>query len=269
MVISILGCGWYGKALAKSLIEKGNIVKGSATSADKFGLLTESGIRPYLVQFNAADESFDAAFFDCEILIISIPPKLRKGETAAYLPKIDRIINAIKQFDIKRVIYISSTGVYSDSNSGVNEQTDPKPDTEAGRILLQAEQLFQNQPGFKTTIIRFAGLVGPGRDPGRFFAGKKDIPNGRAPINLIHLDDCMGISSAVIERDAFGYLLNAASRDHPPKQQFYIQATKHSGLELPVFIDELTDWKIVDSNVLEPLLGYQFKITSWSNCTFS
>jgi glycerol-3-phosphate dehydrogenase len=35
MVISILGCGWYGTALAVDLIEKGILIKGSTTSTEK------------------------------------------------------------------------------------------------------------------------------------------------------------------------------------------------------------------------------------------
>lgn len=260
MVVSILGCGWYGKALAISLIEKGFIVKGSSTSADKLKQLSKEDIIPYSVQFDADHENFDARFFKCDVLVICIPPKFRKGETAGYLPKVKRIINAILQYQITKVIYISSTSVYGDHNSEVNESDDPQPDTESGAILLEAEKLFQNETAFKTTIIRFGGLVGPDRDPGRFFAGKKDILNGMAPVNLIHLQDCIGISSAIIEKDAFGYLFNACSPDHPQKEDFYRQAALKAGLPAPEFIHELKDWKVVGSIYLEEVLDYGFKV---------
>src|SRR5665213_2188239 len=106
MVISILGCGWYGKALAKPLLQKGIRVKGSATSAEKLEELGAKDIIPYQVQFDADSENFDPAFFHCDVLVIAITPKFRKGETTGYLPKINGVIHIIKQNQIKKVIYI-------------------------------------------------------------------------------------------------------------------------------------------------------------------
>jgi nucleoside-diphosphate-sugar epimerase len=268
MVVSILGCGWYGKALAVSLIQKGITVNGSATSAEKLEQLAIDGIIPYSVQFDADSQNFDPAFFKCDVLVISIPPKFRKGETTAYLPKIRRIINTILQYQIKKVIYISSTAVYGDHNLQVNELTDPQPDTESGAILLQAEQFFENETAFKTAVIRFGGLVGPGRHPGRFFAGKKDIPNGMAPINLIHQQDCTGISNAIIEQDAFGHTFNACSPDHPQKADFYREAAITAHLPVPEFINELQNWKVINSINLTAILNYEFKIADWGNFDF-
>jgi nucleoside-diphosphate-sugar epimerase len=268
MVISILGCGWYGKALAKSFIQKGITVKGSSTSDEKLEQLSSEGIIPYSVQFDADSEDFDPAFFECDVLIISIPPKFRKGEATGYLPKVQRIINVILKYQVKKVIYISSTGVYGDYNREVNELSGPNPDTESGIILLEAERLFQKETAFKTAIIRFGGLVGPGRHPGRFFARKKDIPNGRAPVNLIHQQDCIGISEAIIERDAFGYLFNACSADHPTRSDFYEQTASEAGLQTPEFINELNNWKIVDSVNLKSILNYKFKVPRWTDSLF-
>lgn len=268
MVISILGCGWYGMALAKSLVQKGITVKGSSTSDEKLAQLSSEGIIPYSVQFDADDENFDPAFFECDVLVISIPPKFRKGETTGYLPKVQRIINAIITYQVRKVIYISSTGVYGDHNSEVNELNNPNPNTESGTILLEAEKLFQKEMDFKTTIIRFGGLVGPGRHPGRFFAGEKGIPNGLAPVNLIHQQDCAGISEAIIEKDVFGYLFNACSSDHPTKADFYGRTALEAGLHIPEFINELNNWKIVDSINLKTILNYEFKVPYWTDNLF-
>lgn len=257
--ISILGCGWYGLALAKALINDGIRVKGSTTSPGKMETMADEGIEPYLVIFTAATENYDARFFDCDILLIAIPPKTRSGEGVDFIHKIEKIINAIKRHDVKKVIFISSTGVYADLNNEVDENTDPQPNTEAGRVLFAAENLFRQGATFKTTIIRFGGLIGPGRNPGRFFAGKKNIPNGNAPVNLIHLDDCIGLTKAIIGHHAFGYLFNGCAPDHPVKSVFYTQVAINSGLDKPDFIAELKEWKIVKSVNLEAILGYQFK----------
>ncbi|MDN5287132.1 MAG: family oxidoreductase [Mucilaginibacter sp.] len=260
MNISILGCGWYGLALAKALINDGILIKGSTTSSEKMEGLAAAGIEPYLVNFLAGEENYDTDFFNGDVLFISIPPKSRSGEGVNYISKLQGIINALKQHGVKNVVYISSTSVYADLNDEVNENTAPQPNTDSGKLLLEAEDLFRVEKTFKTTIIRFGGLIGPNRDPGRFFVGRKDIPNGNAPVNLIHLDDCIGLSMAIIDKKAFGYLFNACSPDHPTRSAFYTQAAIRSNLEVPQFIPELKEWKIVRSVNVEPVLGYQFKV---------
>ena len=258
--VSILGCGWYGFSLANALLNKKIAVKGSTTSPEKLRQLAIAGIEPHLVSFEPDDETYPPEFFDCDVLFICFPPKLRNGNTAGYLNKIERIISVLKTTQVKQVIFISSTGVYGDNNKEVNETDEPLPNSESGRALLKAEKLLQQQSSFTTTIIRFGGLIGPGRDPGRFFAGKKNVSNGLAPVNLIHLTDCIGISEAIIDQSAFGYVYNGCAPTHPAKADFYTKATQCAGLEAPEFINEKKAWKIVASVNTYRILKYQYEV---------
>lgn len=260
MTVSILGCGWYGLELAKSLVNKWVKVKGSTTSADKLPLFSAVGIEPYLIDLSSDNEVTDPAFFECDVLWISIPPKARTGNGAEYLAKIERLLALIKTYQIKQVVLISSTGVYGDSNTEVTEADAPNPDSESGKVLLAAEELLKQQTGSTTTIIRFGGLIGPGRDPGRFFAGKTDVPNGEAPVNLIHLTDCIGISNAILDKQAFGHMYNAVSPSHPTRANFYTQAAVASGLQPPHFIEEKENWKIVNGVNVGEVLGYEYQV---------
>jgi nucleoside-diphosphate-sugar epimerase len=258
--VSILGCGWYGFSLANALLNKKTAVKGSTTSPEKLQQLDIVGIEPHLVSFEPDDETYPPEFFDCDVLFICFPPKVRNGRATDYLNKIERIICALKTTQVKQVIFISSTGVYGDNNQEVNETDEPQPDSESGRALLKAEELLQQQTSFTTTVIRFGGLIGPGRDPGRFFAGKKDVPNGLAPVNLIHLADCIGISEAIIDQSTFGYIYNACAPNHPTKADFYTKAALRSGLDAPEFINEKKAWKIVSGVNTEKILKYQYRV---------
>ncbi|MFD1255463.1 SDR family NAD(P)-dependent oxidoreductase [Mucilaginibacter terrae] len=265
-MISILGCGWYGLALGKALVKNDAKVKGSTTSAARLHELANNGLVPYILQLPGTGSSINEDFFSCQTLIISIPPKLRSGDGDNYIVKLQLVISLIIKHQIKQVIYISSTGVYLESNSVVNELTVPNPDTLPGKILFEAEELFRNQTDFKATIIRFGGLVGPGRHPGRFFAGKQNIPNGQAPVNLIHQQDCVGLTQSILNQQAFGYTFNACSPHHPHKSWYYTQAAVHAGLPLPHFVDELKDWKAIDSVNVPAVLGYEFKVNDWQKC---
>jgi nucleoside-diphosphate-sugar epimerase len=263
MTVSILGCGWYGLPLAKALVATGIKVNGSTTSADKVETLQAEGIAPFIIDLSADNTSINSDFFDCDVLVIAIPPKSRSGEGAEYVHKLQRVIDAVQTGIVRKVILISSTGVYSDQNTELDEFSAPAPNTPSGKILLDAEELFKSNGNLKTTIVRFGGLVGPGRDPGRFFASKKQIPNGLAPVNMIHLDDCIGLTLAVIHKDAFGYVFNACTPHHPAKFAFYTRAAAKSGLEQPVFIPELNEWKIISGVNTNKVLGYDFLIKNW------
>jgi len=255
--ISILGCGWYGFALAQNLVKAGYKIKGSSTSVDKFQKFYEAGIEPFEVSFGARSSNYQPDFFRADLLIISIPPKQSSGEAGLYPEKIQQIKTAVQKAGIQRVLFISSTGVYGDYNQEVDEDTPPQPESESGKAMNAAEIILKDQSDFKLTILRFGGLIGPNRDPARFFAGKKNIPNGKAPVNLIHLDDCIGVSKAIIENNAFGYTFNACAETHPQRMQFYTQAALKSGMQVPGFIDELKEWKIVKSKYLSKILGYR------------
>ena len=268
MTISILGCGWYGKALAIDLLLNGYVVKGSTTRAEKIEVLGNLGIQPFLLQFDAELQQADTDFFDCDVLVICIPPQLRGGGGGGYLQKLSNIINQVLLNGVKKVIYISSTGVYGEVNREVTEADTPQPDTDSGKILLEAEQLFSAQTKFATTIVRFGGLIGPDRHPGRFFGGKTELPNGLAPVNLIHLSDCIGITRAIIEQNIFGVVFNACSPLHPAKGSFYTLMAQKANLPLPKFINNLQGYKVVNSINLNLYLHYQFRFDSWDNYGF-
>jgi nucleoside-diphosphate-sugar epimerase len=261
--ISIIGCGWYGMAVAKQLVADGYTVKGSTTTAEKLKDLAHAGIQPYLLYFGPDKSADPNDFFTSEILIICIPPKRNSTTLGQYPDKIAAIAKLATQYKTEQVLFISSTSVYADNNSIVDEMTVANPQTPSGQQILNAEQALQQNSHFTATVLRFSGLVGPGRHPGRFFTGKKDIPNGQAPINLVHLDDCIGITLEIIKRKAFGYIYNVSSPDHLQKQHFYPQAIQAAGLAAATFIDELKEWKIISSIQVPKQLNYTFKTVNW------
>lgn len=262
MTISIAGCGWFGTGLGKSLLQDGHQVKGSTTSPEKMELLLAEGIQPFLIRISEKEEQVpDRLFFQSDLLVIAIPPKAHINEGRDYLFAMKRLVELASEHKVKKMIFISSTSVYGDVNSPVDEETYPAPDTISGKVLVQAEKLFTSHKSFQTTVVRFGGLIGPGRDPGKFFAGKENIPNGLAPVNLIHLADCIGIVKAIIDKDFFGYTINACSPDHPIRHEFYSRASLKSGLTAPHFIEELTTWKLVNSKFIPGELYKEFKRT--------
>jgi nucleoside-diphosphate-sugar epimerase len=259
--ISILGCGWLGLPLAKALLENEFSVKGSTTSVDKLPTFVNFGIQPYLIALseNEITGNLDAFLENSKILIIDVPPKLRGSEKEKFVSKIKNTIPFIQKSSIEKVLFISSTSVYGQVNLIVTEETELNPDTESGKQLVQAEQLLQSNPNFKTTILRFGGLIGEDRHPIKFLAGRKNIENPNAPINLIHQDDCIGIILKIIKLDCWNETYNAATPFHPSRKEYYAQKAIEFNLPLPEFNSEtLTFGKTIASSKVETIFEYTF-----------
>src|SRR5690606_23106328 len=219
-----LGCGWLGFPLAKRLIEEGHIVKGSTTRREKMKMLTDEGITPYQIKlFEEGVQGDLSAFLDgSELLIINIPPGLRKAPTENYIAKIGRLNDYSEKAHVKQVTFVSSTSVYEDTKEfPVYTEEDEPNGTAKNSVQLQgAEKVIKNSANFSSTIIRFGGLIGTERHPVKFLSGKKDIKNPEAPVNLIALQDCIGIILKVIENKAWGETFNAVFPEHPSKIEY-------------------------------------------------
>lgn len=266
--ISILGCGWLGLPLAKALIKKNIRVKGSTTSAEKLPLLENEGIQPFLLALDSQSvpDAIPAFFEGSETLIIAIPPKLRgknkdysDANSDSFVKKIANLLPLLEQSSIKNLLFISSTAVYGDANTTVDEHTKPIPVTESGKQLLAIEHLLMDNSRFKTTILRFGGLIGQDRHPARFLAGKENADNPEAPINLIHQDDCIGIIIKIVETKTWGEILNAVTPHHPSREQYYTQKAVELNLVPPTFnYSNPSAGKTILSDKLIEVLDYTF-----------
>jgi nucleoside-diphosphate-sugar epimerase len=260
--ISILGCGWLGTALGKNLLQKGYIVKGSTGTNDRYNELEFTGIQPFFIRIEPDSIEIDYfSFFNTDVLVISIPPKRVENIIDIFPGQIKKVIELIRQMKIPKVLFVSSTSVYEPTNKEVREGDEGKPEKPSGRAILQAEKILLNETGFQTTVVRFGGLIGANRNPGRFLAGKKNVPAG-TPVNLIHRDDCVEILSQIIEKNIWGEVFNACSPVHPTKKEFYSKAAEVSDLPTPEFDDIHEKYKIINSDKLVQRLGYRFKYSS-------
>ena len=259
--ISILGCGWLGLPLAKALIGNGISVKGSTTSPEKIVGLEKAGITSFLIEIgeNGINGNMHQFLGQSQVLIINIPPKLRGNSKENFVSKIKNILPFIEKSGIKKVLFVSSTSVFSDECEFVTEATIPNPDTESGKQLLECEKLLQNNSNFEITILRFGGLIGEDRHPIHFLAGRTNIENPEAPINLIHQEDCIGIILKIIDSNFWGEMFNAVAPFHPSREEYYSQKAKEYNLEQPIFTHSKPSiGKTIASDKLESVLKYQF-----------
>ena len=261
LTVSILGCGWLGLPLGNYLTQRGFRVKGSVISKELFPALEQAGISPSLLLLspNLSGENTES-FFACDVLIVNFPPE-RRADIEEYLPaQIHSLMEHLHKNRVSKVLFVSSTSVYPDLNREVYEHEDMIPAKGSGRALKTVEDMLLEQKEFVTTVLRFGGLVGYDRLPGKYLASKKDVLNADVPVNLIHRDDCIEIIYQIITQDMWGEVFNACADEHPLRRDYYHHAALQEGLEAPVFSSHGTStYKIVNSDKLKTGLNYTFK----------
>lgn len=256
--ISVMGCGWLGYPLAKYLIEKNFKINGSTTNPSKLDFLHKKGIKSFLIQLNP--ELLNAGkFMNAETLIINIPPPRVDNKIEYHKKQISSILNEARKSRLNNILFISSTSVYGNNNKEITETDELNPDTESGKALAEAEMLLTGQNEIKITILRFGGLLGYDKQPGAFLAGKINLKDGNAPVNLIHRDDCISIIHKIIENNIWGETFNACMPEHPEKKIFYTAAAKKLNLDPPQFINDVnSNFKIINPAKLIHTLNYKF-----------
>jgi nucleoside-diphosphate-sugar epimerase len=111
---------------------------------------------------------------------------------AIFVDGLRHLLDALDTRKLARVLFVSSSAVYGEHDGDwVDETTTPGPLGFNGAVLLEAEQWLAQQP-LPSTVLRLAGLYGPGRLQlvERLRAGQLRVPR-EVPhwANRIHVDD--------------------------------------------------------------------------------
>ncbi len=255
--IAILGCGWLGLPLGAELAKAGYRVKGSTRNEEKMATLSSSGIRPFRISVEEGVRGEAVAdFFAADLLVITLPPGRGGADVEARYPRQLQNIMAAAE-GVPRILFTSSTGIYGRAAGRVTEQTPPDLSTSRGRALAGAEAAVSGKAGERATILRLAGLVGGDRHPARWLAGRKDLPGGEDPVNLVRRADVLGVILALIRRDQWGAVYNVVADEHPTRRVFYTHAAAQRSLDPPSFLPaDGGDGKMVVNDKLKHELGY-------------
>jgi len=244
--ISILGSGWLGLPLAEHLLGVVKTIHLSTRSLEKSKQLATLGFKAHLVDIEEMSTQVQT-FLNSEILIINITNKS--------IEAFQNLRSEIEKSTIKHVLFISSTSVYV-SDQSLCKETDS---IHVENNLRKIEKLFTDNTHFDCTIIRLAGLIGPKRHPGRFFAGGKVIKDGNAKVNLIHRVDCIRLITTVLEQNAWGEVFNGCADTHPVKKEYYSKMALSLGYPEPEYIiaDKGSN-KVICNEKIKTALGFQF-----------
>ena len=188
--ILIAGCGYVGNELGERLSSQGHEVWGIKREINS--------IHPSIQSISADLSKKDTLQIlpkDIDYVFYMPSPGARKENVYnnVFLKGIRNLVECIeeKKYDIKKIFFISSTSVYA-QNSGewIDESSSTKPKSSTAKIILQTENYLLNNY-FKTTIVRFSGIYGPGRTGflNKMINDGKTFAHNRFT-NRIHRDDC-------------------------------------------------------------------------------
>jgi nucleoside-diphosphate-sugar epimerase len=195
----ILGCGDIGMVLGRELLEAGHRVIGARRSA---AALSGSGIEPLALDLGDAAALGALPDADFVVYVLSADRFEEAAYRAAYPDGLQAVLRTYEARDQapQRILFVSSTSVYGQKEGErVTEQSPADSSGFSGMLMREAEQALLDSP-IPGTVVRFAGIYGPGRD--RLI---RQVLEGRiapqAPpmySNRIHRDDCAGVLAHLI-----------------------------------------------------------------------
>ncbi|MFC5626682.1 NAD-dependent epimerase/dehydratase family protein [Algoriphagus winogradskyi] len=231
--VSIIGLGWIGLPLAHLLQKAGHSVIGSTTSEEKKREIQDQGVQA--IQFALVPFPQGKAFqqlFTSEVLVINIPPKSRTTDGKFYLEQMKYLRTMIDQAGIQKVLFVSSSGVYpSESREDPYKEGEELTAKTTGNLtLLKGEQTFKNAT--ELTIVRFGGLIGDDRIPGKYVAGKENVA-GHTRVNFIYRSDAARMLAWIIEKELWNETYNGVAPVHTVRKDIYDQNVRELGFEPP------------------------------------
>ncbi len=191
-MVIILGLGFTGGRLARRLLGRGVPVWAPVRGVGRFADLAEAGAQISELTLEAAAGMRLPAH---AAVVLTIPPLAEPANAQLH--------QLISYIEPRRVVYISSTGVYGDQ-AEVDAESAPSPVDDRGRRRLAEEQWISAGP-WASLILRSAAIYGPGRGVhASVRQGKLPRGIGSGVTSRIHVDDLAAIADAGIFSDLQG-----------------------------------------------------------------
>ena len=180
-----------------------------------------------------AFEDAASALVRADIALVSIPPD------AAGDPTLRAFAPALRAAGLRRVVYLSTIGVYGDAGGGwVDEGSAPSAVSARARARVAAEDAwaaFGREAGVAVDILRLGGIYGPGRSA---FARLRDgtarrvVKPGQA-FNRIHVDDVALAVETVAAVGRPGAVYNVVDGAPAPPEDVIVYAAGLLGVAAP------------------------------------
>lgn len=230
MNLLVFGLGYSAQAFVARHADMFASIAGTRRSARA----DVAGVAPLVFDDGRSDPALDAAIAQADVALVSIAPD-EAGD-----PVLRACADALARASrLRRVIYLSTVGVYGDHGGGwVDETTPPRPASARSQARLAAERAWEEaaeRHGFALDVLRLSGIYGPGRsaiDNLRRGAARRLVKPGQV-FNRIHVDDIAGAIRACVLRDRAGAIYNVTDDEPAPPQDVVAFAAGLLGVAPP------------------------------------
>ena len=213
MHLFIVGCGYVGSALvAGARAVWGDALEVSALRRHVAGL--PAGVRPVAADLSGAAQLPPLSTSPIDAVVFCAAPgdSQQASYEAVYIGGTERVLQKLSSegHRPRRVIFVSSTGVYAQDDGAVVDETSATvPTRYQGQVMLRAEAAARSA-GWPACVLRCGGIYGPGRDGliRRLRAQTASWPQGVHYTNRIHRDDCVGMIVHILQRDDIAPVYN-------------------------------------------------------------
>ena len=236
----IVGCGYLGLRVARRWLAGGHRVIATVRAADRAAQIAAEGIEPRIADVTRRETLLGLPTAETVLYAVGYD---RRGSASRWQVQVDGLRSVLDALPDQtgRIVYISSTGVYGETEGAwVDESTPCRPLREAGRALLAAEDVLARHPlASRSIVLRLAGLYGPDRLPkiADLRAGRPLAVSGRGRLNLIHVEDATGVVLAAAERANPPRTYVVSDGTPVGRREFYRHLASRLGLPAPTFVE--------------------------------
>ena len=233
--ILIIGCGDIGLRVAKQL-SRSHRVFALTSQQNRFQELRAVGATPILGNLDHPESLWRLS--GLAQTIIHLAPPQNGGNRDCRTRNLLRIL-AQGSNAVRRLIYISTTGVYGDHRGGkVSEATPVNPQSERAQRRVDAERilrLWAPAHGVALTILRVPGIYAADRLPIERLQAQTPalLPEEDAYSNHIHSDDLARLVCAAVFHGKPQRIINACDGGETKMGEYFDEVADAFGLERP------------------------------------
>ncbi len=233
--ILIIGCGDIGLRVAKQLA-RSHRVFALTSQQSRFQELREVGAIPLLGNLDQPETLWRLS--GLAQTVIHLAPPQNQGNRDCRTRNLIRIL-AQGSNAVRRLIYISTTGVYGDHGGAkVSEVTPVSPQSERAQRRVDAERalrLWAPAHGVALTILRVPGIYATNRLPIERLQSKTPalISEEDAYSNHIHSDDLASLVCAAVYHGRPQRVINTCDGGETKMGDYFDEVADAFGLDRP------------------------------------
>ncbi len=228
MRLFVFGLGYSARHFIDLHAGQFTAISGTVRTAEKRDALRGSRCTPLLFSGDQVDPTIAEHVAMADMLLVSVPP----GPTGD--PVLGTFGPRIAASGLRRIVYLSTIGVYADHGGDWIDETATMSGDGRRKQRVDAEAAWLAIPGERTTLLRLAGIYGPGRNALRNLkagSARRIVKPGQV-FNRIHVEDIARTIDAALAFDRAG-VWNVCDDEPGPPQDVTAYAAKLMGISPP------------------------------------